>query len=130
MLRASIVKLVKACGEVLTTGNLSLPTKETTLITLAHVALSSEDVEIEVVFVMCVVAAVHSYHRDYLRSLFVKENALSMVLSGLTSGAAALICTNDLWEFIKVCLIFTLCNFIFWHIKIHFPLEIGLCPNR
>ena len=42
------MKLVKACGEVLTTGNLSLPTKETALITLAHVALSGEDVEIEV----------------------------------------------------------------------------------
>ncbi|KAH7673564.1 Vacuolar protein sorting-associated protein 13 [Dioscorea alata] len=43
-----------------------------------------------------------SIRRDYICSLFATENVLSMVVSGLTTGAAALICTNYLWEFIKV----------------------------
>ena len=48
MLRASKEKLIRSGDEVLVAGNLSLPAKETSLITLAHVALSSEDVEIDV----------------------------------------------------------------------------------
>ncbi|XP_039116930.1 uncharacterized protein LOC120252825 isoform X3 [Dioscorea cayenensis subsp. rotundata] len=43
-----------------------------------------------------------SMRRDYICSLFTTENVLSLVVSGLTTGAAALICTNYLWEFIKV----------------------------
>ncbi|KAH7658743.1 Non-specific serine/threonine protein kinase protein [Dioscorea alata] len=69
MLRASKEKLVKSGGEVLVAGNLPLPARETALITLAHVALSSEDVEIEAVFIICVVAAVHSYHRKLAYAL-------------------------------------------------------------
>lgn len=46
MWRALTEKLVTSGGEVLVAGNLSLPVRETALITLAHVALSNEDVEI------------------------------------------------------------------------------------
>ncbi|KAJ0962868.1 hypothetical protein J5N97_027990 [Dioscorea zingiberensis] len=68
MVMASKGKLVKV-GEVVATCNLSLPAMETALITLAHVALASEDVEIEAVFIICVVAAVDSYHRKLAYAL-------------------------------------------------------------
>ncbi|XP_057988495.1 serine/threonine-protein kinase ATM isoform X2 [Hevea brasiliensis] len=56
-------KLVSA-KEVLAAGPQPLPTMETTIITLMHVALHSEKIELEAIFMMCVVAAIDPFHRE------------------------------------------------------------------
>ncbi|MQL83583.1 hypothetical protein Taro_016075 [Colocasia esculenta] len=55
-------KLVKA-DEVLTAESQSHLSMETSVITLAHLALYSDKVELEVVFMICAVAAISPDHR-------------------------------------------------------------------
>ncbi|XP_027337565.1 serine/threonine-protein kinase ATM [Abrus precatorius] len=56
-------KVVEA-KEVLTAGPQSQPIMETVLITLMHLALHSEKIELEAVFMICVVSAIDPYHRE------------------------------------------------------------------
>ncbi|XP_043813489.1 serine/threonine-protein kinase ATM isoform X5 [Manihot esculenta] len=50
--------------EVLAAGPQPRPTMETIIFTLMHVALHSEKIELEAIFMMCVVAAIDPCHRD------------------------------------------------------------------
>ena len=45
---------------------------------------------------------IHTFWQRLSLFIICNRKGPSMVLSGLTTGAAGLICTNDLWEFIKV----------------------------
>ncbi|KAJ7956242.1 Serine/threonine-protein kinase ATM [Quillaja saponaria] len=56
-------KLITA-KEVLAAGPQSRPTMETTIVTLMHLALHSEKIELEAVFMMCVVSAIDPCHRE------------------------------------------------------------------
>ncbi|KAK1427643.1 hypothetical protein QVD17_16334 [Tagetes erecta] len=56
-------KLVKA-NEVLSAGHQPQPMMETIIVTLVHVALHSEKVELEAVFMICVIAATDSSQRE------------------------------------------------------------------
>ncbi|XP_076932541.1 serine/threonine-protein kinase ATM-like isoform X2 [Bidens hawaiensis] len=56
-------KLVKA-NEVLAAGHQPQPVMETIIVTLGHVALHSEKIELEAVFMICVVAAIDSSQRE------------------------------------------------------------------
>ncbi|OIV96965.1 hypothetical protein TanjilG_00547 [Lupinus angustifolius] len=59
----SKVKVINA-KEVLAAGPQPQPMMETVLITLMYLALHSEKVELEAVFMMCVVSAIDPYHRE------------------------------------------------------------------
>ncbi|KAK7350621.1 hypothetical protein VNO77_09440 [Canavalia gladiata] len=50
--------------EVLTAGPQPQPIMETVLITLMHLALHSEKIELEAVFMICVVSAIDPHHRE------------------------------------------------------------------
>ncbi|XP_072965614.1 serine/threonine-protein kinase ATM isoform X2 [Typha angustifolia] len=69
MVRFSREKSIKA-GEVLSAGHQSELLMETALITLAHLALHSEDIEVESVFMMCTVAATEPCQRELTCALF------------------------------------------------------------
>ncbi|KAI3807033.1 hypothetical protein L1987_22953 [Smallanthus sonchifolius] len=56
-------KLVKA-NEVLAAGHQPQPMMETIIVTLGHVALHSEKIELEAVFMICVIAAIDSSQRE------------------------------------------------------------------
>ncbi|GAV63786.1 PI3_PI4_kinase domain-containing protein/FAT domain-containing protein/FATC domain-containing protein, partial [Cephalotus follicularis] len=58
-------KLVSA-REVLVAGPQPRPTVETVIITLMHLALHSEKIELEAVFMMCVVSAMDPCHREFV----------------------------------------------------------------
>ncbi|KAK7317181.1 hypothetical protein RJT34_01188 [Clitoria ternatea] len=51
-------------NEVLAAGPQPQPMMETTLVTLMHLALHSEKIELEAVFMICVVSAIDPYHRE------------------------------------------------------------------
>ncbi|QHO17058.1 hypothetical protein HN873_033624 [Arachis hypogaea] len=59
----SKAKVVTA-NEVLAAGPQPQPLMETVLITLMHIALHSDKIELEAVFVICVVSAIDPYHRE------------------------------------------------------------------
>nr|XP_029123739.1 serine/threonine-protein kinase ATM isoform X3 [Elaeis guineensis] len=69
MVMASKGKLVKA-AEVSASGAQPVLAMETALITLAHLALCSEEVEAEAVFMICVVAATEPGQRELAFALF------------------------------------------------------------
>ncbi|KAK9073522.1 hypothetical protein SSX86_007846 [Deinandra increscens subsp. villosa] len=56
-------KLVKA-NEVLAAGHQPQPMMETIIVTLGHLALHSEKIELEAVFMICVIAAIDSSQRE------------------------------------------------------------------
>ncbi|XP_071734165.1 serine/threonine-protein kinase ATM [Rutidosis leptorrhynchoides] len=56
-------KLVKA-SEVLAAGHQPRPMMETIIVTLAHLAMHSEKIELEAVFMVCVIAAIDSSQRE------------------------------------------------------------------
>ncbi|KAF5817319.1 putative non-specific serine/threonine protein kinase [Helianthus annuus] len=60
--------LVKA-NEVLAAGHQPQPMMETIIVTLGHVALHSEKIELEAVFMICVVAAMDSSQRELVGSV-------------------------------------------------------------
>ncbi|GAB4845684.1 hypothetical protein Ancab_039087 [Ancistrocladus abbreviatus] len=60
-------KLVTA-NEVLADGSPPPPIMETIVITLAHLAFCSEKVELEAVFMMCVISAIHPSHRELVKA--------------------------------------------------------------
>ncbi|XP_065875882.1 serine/threonine-protein kinase ATM isoform X2 [Euphorbia lathyris] len=60
---------VVTAKEVLTAGPQPLPRTETTIITLMHVALHSEKVELEAVFMICVIAAIDPCHRELVNAV-------------------------------------------------------------
>ncbi|XP_020270626.1 serine/threonine-protein kinase ATM [Asparagus officinalis] len=68
MVRTSKEKLIKA-KDVLTCGPPSMLVMETALITLAHLALYSEEIENEAVFMICVVAAIDPSQRKLTYAL-------------------------------------------------------------
>ncbi|KAI5683411.1 hypothetical protein M9H77_04639 [Catharanthus roseus] len=55
---------VVTANEVLSAGPQSQPLLETAIITLMHLALESEKIELEAVFMICVVAAIEPYQRE------------------------------------------------------------------
>ncbi|KAM7277000.1 hypothetical protein ACFE04_018866 [Oxalis oulophora] len=59
-------KLVTA-REVLAAGSQPRPLMETVIVTLMHLALSSEKIELEAVFMMCVVSAIDPCHRELVK---------------------------------------------------------------
>ncbi|MED6127526.1 hypothetical protein PIB30_088840 [Stylosanthes scabra] len=59
----SKAKIVTA-NEVLAAGPQPHPLMETALVTLMHLALHSDKIELEAVFMICVVSAVDPYHRE------------------------------------------------------------------
>lgn len=69
MVMTSKGKLVKA-AEVAASGPRSVLAMETALITLAHLALCSEVVEVEAVFMICAVAATEPGQRELVYALF------------------------------------------------------------
>ncbi|KAJ3694312.1 hypothetical protein LUZ60_009792 [Juncus effusus] len=69
MARFSSDKPIKA-RQVLNAGPQPIPLLETALITLAHLSLFSEDIEVDCVFMMCAVAAIEPSQRDLTYSLF------------------------------------------------------------
>ncbi|KAL8261037.1 hypothetical protein R6Q59_025086 [Mikania micrantha] len=69
-------KLVKA-NEVLAAGHQPQPMLETIIVTLGHVALHSEKIELEAVFMICVVAAIDSSQRELVGAVL---NNLSLKL--------------------------------------------------
>nr|CAD1842809.1 unnamed protein product [Ananas comosus var. bracteatus] len=68
MVRFSKEKLVKS-REILAAGPQSATVLETALVTLAHLALHSEAIEVEAVFMLCVVAAINPCQRELTYSL-------------------------------------------------------------
>ncbi|ONK66300.1 uncharacterized protein A4U43_C06F6270 [Asparagus officinalis] len=98
MVRTSKEKLIKA-KDVLTCGPPSMLVMETALITLAHLALYSEEIENEAVFMICVVAAIDPSQRKLTYALLdnlsqqlkypsrTKVSIISFLLS-LTSSCA------------------------------------------
>ncbi|KAI4336143.1 hypothetical protein L6164_014710 [Bauhinia variegata] len=58
--------------EVLAAGPQPQPAMETVLITLMHLALYSEKIELDAVFMMCVVSAIDPYHRELVRAIVNK----------------------------------------------------------
>ncbi|KAJ8476072.1 hypothetical protein OPV22_019799 [Ensete ventricosum] len=69
MVRASKDLTIKA-EDIVAAGLQPALAVETALITLAHLALASEEVEIEAVFMICVVAAMDPSHRELVYALF------------------------------------------------------------
>ncbi|URE12214.1 FATC domain [Musa troglodytarum] len=69
MVRASKDLRIKA-GDIVAAGPQPALAVETALITLAHLALASEEIEIEAVFMVCVIAAVDPSHRELVYALF------------------------------------------------------------
>ncbi|KAL3824832.1 hypothetical protein ACJIZ3_020861 [Penstemon smallii] len=61
-------KIVKA-EEVLAVGPQPSPIVETTVITLVHLVLHSEKIELEAVFMVCVVAAIDPYQRELVGAM-------------------------------------------------------------
>ncbi|KAK4479331.1 hypothetical protein RD792_014843 [Penstemon davidsonii] len=61
-------KIVKA-EEVLAVGPQPSPIVETTVITLMHLVLHSEKIELEAVFMVCVVAAIDPYQRELVGAM-------------------------------------------------------------
>ncbi|KVH98208.1 Armadillo-type fold [Cynara cardunculus var. scolymus] len=61
-------KLVKA-KEVLAAGHQPRPLMETIIVTLAHLALHSEKIELEAVFMICVIAAIDSSQRELVGAI-------------------------------------------------------------
>ncbi|KAI3512910.1 hypothetical protein L1887_20232 [Cichorium endivia] len=61
-------KLVKA-NEVLAAGHQPRPMMETIIVTLVHLALHSEKIELEAVFMICVIAAIDSSQRELVAAV-------------------------------------------------------------
>ncbi|XP_023765032.1 serine/threonine-protein kinase ATM isoform X1 [Lactuca sativa] len=61
-------KLVKS-NEVLAAGHQPRPIMETVIVTLVHLALHSEKIELEAVFMICVIAAIDSSQRELVAAV-------------------------------------------------------------
>ncbi|XP_024973398.1 serine/threonine-protein kinase ATM isoform X4 [Cynara cardunculus var. scolymus] len=78
-------KLVKA-KEVLAAGHQPRPLMETIIVTLAHLALHSEKIELEAVFMICVIAAIDSSQRYYFSTLVLMGKRLYIYFNCFTTG--------------------------------------------
>ncbi|KAH6798041.1 Serine/Threonine-kinase ATM-like protein [Perilla frutescens var. hirtella] len=113
LVMASKERVVKA-EAVLRAGPQSTPMMETTLITLMHLVLHSEKIELEAIFMMCVVAAIEPCQRELVSALldslsmelhytsrtkYIEELTGSILFRWVTCGVslAALVETRDLY---------------------------------